>query len=59
MTVIINRKTYEVKDEKEAKELANGRSYTIKEGISYRIVMSNYAVEEMIRENRKVRDNKQ
>ena len=58
MTIIINGKTYQVKDEKEAKELANGRTFAIKEGILTRVVFSHNDVETMIQENRRVRDNK-
>ena len=58
MTIILNGKTYEVANEKEAKKLANGRTYTVKEGVSYRVVINDVDLETMVKESGRVKDNK-
>ena len=53
MKAIINGKTFEVKNEKEALKLANGRTVVIQDGIFSRIICSRKAVEELREDSRR------
>ncbi len=57
MNAIINGKTFEVKNEKEARKLANGKTFTLVDGIVYRIIHTERDVEALIQENRRAKDN--